>query len=62
MGEPSRAIALRLALDHPAVVRTLALLEPPLFAVPSPEPSWTARDGRCRPTPREIVQERWPAS
>ena len=29
------AIALQMALDHPAVVRTLALLEPPLFAVPS---------------------------
>jgi pimeloyl-ACP methyl ester carboxylesterase len=29
------AIALQLALDHPEVVATLALLEPPLFAVPS---------------------------
>ena len=29
------AIALQMALDLPAVVRTLALLEPPLFAVPS---------------------------
>jgi pimeloyl-ACP methyl ester carboxylesterase len=29
------AIALQLALDHPEVVETLALLEPPLFAVPS---------------------------
>jgi pimeloyl-ACP methyl ester carboxylesterase len=31
------AIALQLALDHPEVVATLALLEPPLFAVPSAE-------------------------
>jgi pimeloyl-ACP methyl ester carboxylesterase len=31
------AIALQLALDHPEVVETLALLEPPLFAVPSAE-------------------------
>ncbi len=29
------AIALQLALDHPAVVHTLALLEPPLLSVPS---------------------------
>jgi pimeloyl-ACP methyl ester carboxylesterase len=29
------AIALQLALDHPEVVETLAVLEPPLFAVPS---------------------------
>lgn len=29
------AIALQLALDHPDVVQTLALLEPPLFSVPS---------------------------
>jgi pimeloyl-ACP methyl ester carboxylesterase len=31
------AIALQLALDHPEVVGTLAVLEPPLFAVPSAE-------------------------
>jgi pimeloyl-ACP methyl ester carboxylesterase len=31
------AIALELALDHPEVVETLALFEPPLFAVPSAE-------------------------
>jgi pimeloyl-ACP methyl ester carboxylesterase len=31
------AIALQLAIDHPEVVETLALLEPPLFAVPSAE-------------------------
>jgi pimeloyl-ACP methyl ester carboxylesterase len=31
------AIALQLALDHPEVVETLALLEPPLFAVRSAE-------------------------
>jgi len=31
------AIALQLALDHPEVVQTLALLEPSLFAVPSAE-------------------------
>jgi pimeloyl-ACP methyl ester carboxylesterase len=31
------AIALQLAFDHPEVVATLALLEPPLFAVPSGE-------------------------
>lgn len=31
------AIALQLALDHPEVVETLALLEPTLFAVPSAE-------------------------
>jgi pimeloyl-ACP methyl ester carboxylesterase len=31
------AIALQLALDHSEVVETLALLEPPLFAVPSAE-------------------------
>jgi pimeloyl-ACP methyl ester carboxylesterase len=31
------AIALQLAHDHPEIVQTLALLEPPLFAVPSAE-------------------------
>ena len=31
------AIALQLALDHPEVVQSLALFEPPLFAVPSGE-------------------------
>lgn len=31
------AIALQLALDHTELVETLALLEPPLFAVPSAE-------------------------
>src|SRR4051812_41516452 len=31
------AIALQLALDHPDVAATLAVLEPPLFAVPSAE-------------------------
>jgi len=31
------AIALQLALDHPEVVQTLALLEPSIFAVPSAE-------------------------
>jgi pimeloyl-ACP methyl ester carboxylesterase len=31
------AIALQLAHDHPEVVETLALLEPPLFTVPSAE-------------------------
>jgi pimeloyl-ACP methyl ester carboxylesterase len=31
------AIALQLAIDHPEVVETLALLEPPLFAVASAE-------------------------
>lgn len=31
------AIALQLAVDHPEVVETLVLLEPPLFSVPSGE-------------------------